>query len=268
MSAASVGDAVERHQMIFCPVVVHVRGRQEPRHRLDGVDEIADERRVTEVEADAGLGQLELVLEEPDQRVRRRQAVRNDLDGDAHAQRRRERADLLETSRGRALAVLRPGRRRRVGVSQVHDDEAGRHAPRHLESRGGFADRPRAVGLVRGGERQRPDPLAVDVPLDDGRVDRVERERVLTQPPDELVDRRSVVVVEVAPRGEQLDAVESALGELAQVAPAQPLVVIQVRGDAEPHVRATPFLEAVDASFYPSSSTCWASSSRSLPKRG
>jgi hypothetical protein len=102
----------------------------------------------------------------------------------------------------------------------------------------------RARSASSGGERQRPDPRAVDVPLDDGRVDRVERERVLTQPPDELVDRRSVVVVEVAPRGEQLDAVESALGELAQVAPAQPLVVIQVRGDAEPHVRATPFLEA------------------------
>ena len=56
------------------------------------------------------------------------------------------------------------------------------------------------------------------------------------QPLPQLGDRRGVVIVEVRPGGEQLDGLEPVAGDLGQVLPAQPLVVVEVRRNPELHV--------------------------------
>ena len=49
----------------------------------------------------------------------------------------------------------------------------------------------------------------------------------------QIRDRRRVVVVEVRPRREDLDALEAVRRDLEQVIAAQALSVVEVRGDAE-----------------------------------
>ena len=67
---------------------------------------VAHQVRVAEVEADAGVGALELALEHRDQRGRRPTAVRDDFERDAHAERLGQPADLLDAAHRRGAMVV------------------------------------------------------------------------------------------------------------------------------------------------------------------
>ena len=55
------------------------------------------------------------------------------------------------------------------------------------------------------------------------------------QPVPELGDRRVAAIVEVAPRGEELDGLEPVARDLGQMIVLEPPVVIKVRGNPEAH---------------------------------
>ncbi len=63
----------------------------------------------------------------------------------------------------------------------------------------------------------------------------VQHQAGLLQPSLQRLDRRAVAVIEVRPRCEQLDRLEAVDGDLRQMVPAQPLIVIEVRRNAELH---------------------------------
>ena len=122
---------------------------------------------MSEVEADAGDRRLGVALQQRDQRGRRRQRVRNHLEGDAHAQRLGVPADLLDAARGRRAIVV-PGAGLRLGRPQVDDQDAERNPPGDGQRRGRLVDRRLAPGGVCRGIRERSaptDPRRRTVPL-------------------------------------------------------------------------------------------------------
>ena len=78
-----VDRAQPRHEVsvILPAVVVHVRRDDVLRCRLDGVDHVAHQVRVAEIEADAGVPYVDLAFEHRRQGRRVRQLVRDDLHG-------------------------------------------------------------------------------------------------------------------------------------------------------------------------------------------
>ena len=103
-----VDRAVEGDEVIVSTsgVVVDVRRHEMARHRLDRVDEIAVHVCVAEIEADADVERLEVLLDEVDQRRRSRQLIGNHLDGDVDVERRREPPQLLDAAPRPVAAVV------------------------------------------------------------------------------------------------------------------------------------------------------------------
>ena len=72
--------------------------------------------------------------------------------------------------------------------------------------------------------------------LGDRRVHAAQRQAARRQPVGQRVDGGRVAIVEMTARREQLDLLEPVAGDLRQVLPVEPLVVIEVRGNPELHV--------------------------------
>ena len=72
--------------------------------------------------------------------------------------------------------------------------------------------------------------------LGDRRVDAPQRQAARRQPVGQRIDGGRVVIVEMAARREELDLFEPVAGDLREVLPLEPLVVIEVRGNPELHV--------------------------------
>ena len=77
----------------------------------------------------------------------------------------------------------------------------------------------------------------------------------LRQPLLQIGDGRRIVIIEVRPRREDLDGLETVRRDLGQVVPAQPLIVKEVRGNAEPHINR----------FNRGSGTSYCTSNRPIP---
>ena len=63
----------------------------------------------------------------------------------------------------------------------------------------------------------------------------MQHEPRLFQPLPEPIDRGGVVIVEMAARREDFHGAETVRGDLGQMLSAQPLIMVQVRGDTELH---------------------------------
>ncbi len=127
---------------------------------------------------------------------------------------------------------------------------AERDRPRDLKRRQALLHCVLPNRVVRGRRGERGSPLPVPAVLDDWGVDRVQVEPRVAQPAGERINRRLVVVVEVADRGEQLDLAETEFGQLLQVLGRQRPVVVEMRRDAEAHDRsALLFVERRDDLF-------------------
>lgn len=218
-------------------VVVHVRGGQQPRERFDGVDRVSHDVGVPEVEAHADIGEVEIVFDHPDERVRRRQRVRDDLEGDADAQRGGERHDLREAAHG---CLARVGRGIRMVARQPDmDDEDVRGEPAsQLQRRGDLGQGERPLLLHGRGGAEGPAPAAVFEPVGDGRVDGVQPQTARGHPAGQVVQRPRVVVVDVGPGGDDLECAEAVRRDLVQVVRLQPLAVIELGRHTEQHGHA------------------------------
>ena len=72
-------------------------------------------------------------------------------------------------------------------------------------------------------------PSAAREALPDRRVHAVQLEPRFREPLLQIRDRRRIVVVEVRARGKQLDPLETVGPDLAEVLPAEPMVVVEMR---------------------------------------
>jgi len=236
-SGVPVDPPFERHEMLVASpaIVMHVRRRQVLGDGFDGVRHVAHQEGVPEVEADARAQPLEVPFDHRDERGGVRDRVRDHLERHADANRFGQPADLLDAAEGRGAAVLAPLHRRRA---EVHDEDARRDLPRDVQRGVHLPDRRLPLAVVTDPDRDRRPPLVAGRhALDDRRMDAVQREPRFLQPVAELRDRRGVVIVEVRPRGEHLDRFEPVRRDVREVRPAQPLIVEQVRGNAELHGR-------------------------------
>jgi hypothetical protein len=148
---------VERHQVIVraAAVVVQVRRDHVLRHRFHRVDDVAVDVRVAEVEADADAETVEILFDEVDERARARQLVRDQLDGDLHAERLGDPAQFLDAASRRRTCVLRADAgvaRLHPGDAQMRDEDRQSDPPRDEQRLLGLADRPAARAVV--GARQ------------------------------------------------------------------------------------------------------------------
>ena len=168
------------------------------------------------------------------ERVGARQLVRDDLERELHA-------GLLRH------LVQRPrrcgARRRGCCPPPPASSESGTpSAPRGAgygivcaTASAASASRQRLAAALVVGDRvgERLAPLAVDEARADRRVHRVERQARVVEPLGQRAHGDAVVVVEVRPRGEHLDALEAVRRNLDQVLAVEPLVVVQVRRNAK-----------------------------------
>ena len=226
---------------------------------------------------------IEVVFDECDERLRRRQRIRNDLQGQPHAgavaiscrvsMLRRAASRLLSPASGLATSgTPRCTTRWRNGIV------AG-----HRQCRLAFRQRASAALVIGQRVRKCLAPLSVVVTRDHRRVNRVEHQACVLQPLRQRSNGDAVVIVEVRARREHLDALKAVGSDLDQVFAIEPLVVKEMRGDAEPRAaheigscrvaRPTPDATVPRTStpshgLYRSSSISPASNSRSRAKRG
>ncbi len=216
-------------------VIVHVCRDQVSGGGFDGVDEITHEKRVTEIQADAEIRQVQIVFDHLHQRLGRRQVVGNHLERKADAQRLRDRVNLLDAAPGLVPVVVGSRRILGGGQAQVHDQVVVRHRSRNLHGRDGFLHGQLTRGKVGRGIRVSRPPAGADHALDNWGMDRVQPHAGRVEPPAEIRNRCGMVVVEVAARGKQLDPVETVLGHVAEMLLAEPMAVKEVGRDAELH---------------------------------
>ena len=129
-------------------VVVQVRGDDVSGERFDGLDQVAREMRVAEVEADAEIRQVDIVLDETHQAFGRRNPVRDHFERQPHPQRRGRRGKRLDAAAGRIGPVL--GRRPLLRLRHAHvdHDEVRLQVIGELDRARHFCDRLFARALV------------------------------------------------------------------------------------------------------------------------
>ena len=199
-------------------VVVHVNRRQVSRDRFDGVDEVAVHVRVAEVEADAGVARLQVVLDEVHERPGARQVVGDDLDRDANAERLREPAQLLDAAAcgvAVASAVSRccvRGHPRWTTSAFIGIRRAICSA--RSVSAIACARAPASALAIDSRSAARP-PSGLSPPI--GACTACSVETGFREPLLQVGDDRRVVVVEVRARREHLDRVEAVRRDLEQV---------------------------------------------------
>ena len=134
----------------------------------------------------------------------------------------------------RAVAAV-VGRRGLLGARKpdVRHEDAKWHAPRDLQRALGLRHRPSPRVGIRARQRQRRTPAAAREALADRRMDAVQFEAGFRKPLLEVGHGRRIVIVEMRPRGEQLDAIETVRPDLEQMLSRQPIVVVEVRRDPE-----------------------------------
>ena len=141
-------------------VVVHVHRGEVAGHDFDGVDEIAVDVRVAEIEADADLCRFEVFFDEVHERPGARQVVGNDLDGNPNAERFGEQEQLLDAA-ARGVAVAAPESRVRARPAEMDHQHFHRDASRDLQRALHLGHRLRARFRVRAGDRdQLPEAAA------------------------------------------------------------------------------------------------------------
>ncbi len=89
--------------------------------------------------------------------------------------------------------------------------------------------------------------------IGDRRMDAVERQPGFREPLLQEVDRRFVPIVEMTPRGKELDRLEAVSRHLRQVVPLETAVVIEVRGNAETHRPLSRLQGSINRSIVPRS---------------
>ncbi len=188
---------------------------------------------MAEVQADARARRVQVPFQQIHQGRGVRQRVRDHLERDPDPDRLREPADLLDAAKRRGAVVLAPLRRRRP---EMDDEDVRRNLPRDVQRGVRFTHRRLPRRAVAHGVRERLAPVIRGrEAFRYGRMNAVERQPRLLQPLRQPRNRRRVVIVEVAPGREHLHGLESVRRNLRQVFPAQPLVVVQVRGDTKAH---------------------------------
>ena len=189
------------HEMVVVAsvVVVHVRRDDVLGDRLDRVGHVAHQVRMAEVEADAGARTVELLLEHRHERRRVRQAVRNHLDRDAHAERRRPAGRSLQGCEPPQRGGCRPGSSCSPafpGAKPSPRTESCRAMPR-AASRLTHRCLAPLVARSRRSNTSSAGPVAAEH-IGNWRVDAVQRQVRFRQPARELGDRLAVAIVEVA----------------------------------------------------------------------
>ena len=91
----------------------------------------------------------------------------------------------------------------------MDDQDAERNPPRDVQRALRFLHRARPPVPIRACQRERRAPAAADEALGDRRVDPVQIETRLRQPLLQVGDCGRIVIVEVRPRGEELDGLEA-----------------------------------------------------------
>ena len=218
----------------FLPVVVvHVRRDEVLRDRLDRVGDVAHQVRVAEVEADAGPRRVEILLEH------RRPATPRPTAGSGSLRARRGRRSARPAGRSpRRCGTPPPGcsrrpappacrgarRRRRAGIRRAMFSAAS--ASRTAACR--FACRSRRSKSAR-------PTVAGREALGDRRVNAVQRQPGLLQPLRQPRDRRRRRDSRSGSASRTARPPRTRTRRSAPGAPAQPPVVIEVRGNPEAH---------------------------------
>ena len=226
-----------RCSSVAAAVVVHVRRHEVPGQRLDRLDEVAHQVRVAEVEADADVEAARgRSSSSCTSGAGARQLVRDDFDGEPHAERRRRSRRAPRCSARAARLVV--GRRAGCWLARTPRCSDETPAP---ECAGDVAARARVSATRRAPSRlvgardraQGPTQRAACVPR--RRSARACMQARAPRRPATAADRdrRRVVVVEMRARREHLDGVEAVRGDLDEVVAAQPLAVEEVRRDPE-----------------------------------
>jgi hypothetical protein len=208
------------------------------RHRLDRIEQVAHDGRVTEIETDADVGQIQFLFDHLDERIGRRQIVRNHFERQADAERLRDCVKAFDAAPGLlAVVVVRP-RTLRGREAEMHDQVLVRNDSRDFDRRDRFLHAVLPCRLVAVGDRIRRAPSCADEAFDNGSVHRVEAEAGRLEPPAELRDRSRVAVLEMPVRGKQFDAIEAVLRDFPQMLLGERVVVEEVGRYAELHLRA------------------------------
>ena len=179
-------------------------------------------------------GVVEHLLDEVHERAGARQLVRDHLDRELHAERLGQPLQLLDAPPRARRGCCRPATAAACAADRGATTSTLNGIRRAIcSARSASASAcARAVG-VGAGQRQRRAPAPAGEALGDRRVHAVQLEAGFGEPLLQVGDRRRVVVVEVRPRREQLDALEPVRRDLEQVLAAQPLAVVEVRRDPE-----------------------------------
>ena len=203
------------------------------RCRLDGFGHVSEDVRVTHVHADAQVGVLETVLENLDQAgaVERLLPMTSSATLTPTASAIPWISSMLRMADSRWLSSG-PGCWA-TGHAEMYDEELERDRLRDVQRGRHLVQRRLPRIVVAKGSGEVALRLAVCEHVRDRRVDGMQIEPCLGQPVPQRANRRLVVVVEVASRGEHLDGLEAMCGDLEEMGLLQPLFVIQVSGDAK-----------------------------------
>ena len=173
---------------------------------------------------------FEVVLDERHERFRARELVRDDLERQLDAGSIRHLEQRLNALPCGIAAVVRRAGSARVRHAEVHDEVAERNRLRHGQRcfrfrHGALRRASRPQSRWRTSRPTSPWTKLAQI----GACTEFSSSRVSSSHSASASHGDAVVVIEVGPRGEHLDAVEAVRGDLDQVVAVEPLVVEQVR---------------------------------------